>query len=544
MPLLSGSFGARRLVLCFPPSWTSSTGSPHLAVPLLAASLQSIGWQTTVFDLNWDFLASNALLISDETVRRAVATDDPKVMDGLVFDLEDRLQSIASAFGGSWNPHEGYTYRDRACRSLHKALSAAEQASPFTSFFVESAAPRILAQEPSLLGFSIASVHQIVPTLELCRVLRRAGFPGFICLGGNTITRLRDEFCARAIFEFIDGFIIYQGEQPLIELARALHDGASLSGVPQLTWRDGDVIRTNTGVAALNPDSVPTPAYDDLPVGRYGGTNHLCVMAARGCYYGKCTFCAIPFGWSPTGFAGVRSAQRVVDDMIALRGRHSISRFKFVDEALPTATMRAIARLIVEYRLDIQWEAYVRLERAWLEPDFVELMAAAGFRKGYFGVEILPSDARDVLNKKDRAHPEAVFRNCAAAGIRTHCFCMFGFPGTTRADAETTVRFLLANEAIIDTADVFPWIYAKHTIVPDVEPIIVDGEDWALDYSHRGRDGDVLDSQEVRALAEELEETVWRHAPRLLHPVYRLKGPWRDDVVETVRAAANDGRRQ
>ena len=103
---------------------------------------------------------------------------------------------------------------------------------------------------------------------------------------------------------------------------------------------------------------------------------------------------------------------------------------------------------------------------------------------------------------------------------------MFGYPGTGKDEAENTVEFLLHNRALIDTVDIFPWTYTKHTQIVGVERIERPDEDWALEYAHTSLRADSLNSEEITKLASYWEEVVWAEAPRLLHPSYRMISPW------------------
>jgi hypothetical protein len=212
--------------------------------------------------------------------------------------------------------------------------------------------------------------------------------------------------------------------------------------------------------------------------------------------------------------------------------RHGNNRFKFVDEALPVPLMRQLSEMILSDGVKVEWEAYTRLERAWANPEFVELVSAAGFKKGYFGLEVLPSTNRLLMNKKDQADPAELLTTCWRAGVKTHLFCMFGYPGTGREDAEATVRFLLERQDLIDTADIFPWTYTKHTHVLGAEPILAEGRDWALEFDHRPTQPGGLSSAEVVALANDYEEVLWQEVPRFLHPTYRLVSPWQLENAE------------
>jgi radical SAM superfamily enzyme YgiQ (UPF0313 family) len=354
-------------------------------------------------------------------------------------------------------------------------------------------------------------------------------------MGGNTVSRLAAELALPEVFELINGLISFQGEIPFLELCRALALERCLDHIPQLTWRDDSgAIKRNSHVAALDPNSVPTPDYSDLAVGEYWGENYLNIVSARGCYYGKCSFCAIPYGWGNDGYSGARSHELAYRDMLSLKERHGINRFKFVDEALSPHFMRALATRIIADGASFEWEGYVRLEPSWYDRHFVELISRAGFRKGYFGLEVVPSKRRSFLNKNDNPQPSALLSRCCEAGVKVHLFCMFGFPGTGEAEAGETTEFLLKHQHEVDTADIFPWTYAKHTNVPGVEPIVESANDLALEFNHTSRRVDVLPAETIIGLASHYEEMLWSEVPRFLHPTYRLVSPWSQRKVERM----------
>ena len=513
--------------LAFPPGWSFMTGSPHLALPLLRGFLASNGIQALTRDLNIEAAFEYHIGLDARSATRSCHPPTLANMNHPYFAAEDALMAVAKEYGGSWNAQLGFVYSDSPEKGSSSALAALDRSSPFDKL-LEHTVQDIMRQAPRLVGLCLASVTQIVPSFQLCHRLRKAGFEGFIALGGNTVSRLSNELAVRPVFALVDGLIVFQGETPLLQLCHTLEDGTPLDKVPQLIWRDAatGIIRRNGKQPVLDLNSVPPPDFAGLPVGQYWGENYLPLVAARGCYYGQCSFCAIPFGWGESRFAGARSANVAFSDMLVLMERHGINRFKFVDEALSPQFMRSLAERIVSDNVSVEWEGYVRLESVWSDQSFVDLVARAGFRKGYFGLELVPSNTRSVLNKNDDTTPEMLLKTCNSSGIRVHFFTMLGFPGTGEQEAEETVEFILDHQDDIDTADIVPWTYAKHTHVPGVEPITTPEEDWSVEFSYRGVDDGVLGSEEVREIASRYEEIVWAEAPRLLHPTYRLVSPW------------------
>jgi hypothetical protein len=517
-----------KTALFFVPGWTFLTGSPHLALPLLRSFLESNGIDVVIRDLNHEFVKTLNIEINAAHAFEACASSTLEDMNAPYFAAEDRLGEIANKHDAEWNAQIGFTYRGSPQNSSRTTIQFLTKDSPFDGFYEDSVLSMFTTQAPDLIGLCIAATQQLIPALQLAHKLRSTGYDGFIVLGGNTISRLFHELSVPWVFDIIDGLIVFQGELSLLELCRALQSDQMLDRVTNLIWRntDGKIIQNPISGNQGDLNALPPPDYSGLAIGQYWGQNYLNIVAARGCYYGKCSFCAIPFGWGPSGYAGTRSPDQTYRDMLILAELHGVSRFKFVDEALSPSFMRALSKRIIADKTGFEWEGYVRLEPAWYDSDFVAYVSRAGFRKGYFGLEIVPSNRRKLLAKNDRPQPKHLLNQCSSAGIKPHLFCMFGYPGTGEEEAAETVEFLLKHQHQIDTADIFPWTYAKHTRVPGIEPVLDPDQDWVVEYDHVSTRKDVLSSMAVKELTAKYEEIVWREVPRFLHPTYRLVSPW------------------
>lgn len=526
-----------KMCLLFPPGWSLAVGSPHLALPLLQGVLLRAGVSVLTKDLNIEVANFYGARI---TKRQAIESCNGLDLDSMntpYFQAEDLLNGIAHQFDGSWDVQLGFKYKTMSSESSRDVWNASATSSPFSTFYQERVLPWLAAENPECVGVSIATPGQLIPTFQLLRMLRTSGYDGTIVLGGNTVTRLLAELCqTKWVFDLVDVVIAFQGEVPLLQLSKVLKDHDSFERVPGAVWKDSNGIRQNKPLAHQNPNAIPTPDFSGLPVGEYWGVNYLPLVGMRGCYYGKCSFCSISYGWGAKGVADARDVGLVFDDMVKLYQRHNIRRFKFVDEAVTPKMTEALAQHILAECVQLEWEAYARFERQLLNASYTRLLGQGGLRKIYLGLETVAGSGRSGLRKNDRADlVETVLANCREAGIKVHLFCMFGFPGTTKDDAFRTVEFILRNVDLIDTVDINSFSYAKHTSVPGVQPKINPEHDWALEFDYEAT-ADSLSGQEVVKLAAECEETIWDTCPRLVHPTYRLVGAWtlHDDELDST----------
>jgi hypothetical protein len=119
-----------------------------------------------------------------------------------------------------------------------------------------------------------------------------------------------------------------------------------------------------------------------------------------------------------------------------------------------------------------------------------------------------------------------ILNACSRAGVKVHLFCMVGYPGTSRNDAEATVRFLLENESLIDTADLVGFRLDRGIEVPGIRPVRTNNSDWGMSVHYEPTQVGVLRPQEVSEIEAKCQEILWEKIPRLLHPLYRIVGHW------------------
>lgn len=511
-----------KVALLFPPSWTLTTGSVHLALPLLQGSLQAQGVETLVIDLN--IRATSAIGSYVDTTRAAAASDIATLdaMNEPYFGAEDPLNELARVYGGSWNIQTGFSFDDQPQKSTQRLFEATRRPSPFSAT-LHDAAKEIESFDPDVIGISVASEFQLVHAFSLAQIIKSAAVRAPVVLGGNVITRLLDPLkVAAGTFDFVDGLVPYGGEVALGALAAIRGDYRRFAEVPSMVWRDAGTVRENPHRLVRSSEGA-APSYHGLD-GRYWGVSYATLVNERGCYYGKCSFCAIPFGWGPNGYAGRRGLDATLADMRDVSEKTGVRRFKFVDEAIRPSLVSGLSAALPPQTFE--WEAYARLEPSFEDVGLLQAGANSGLRKLYFGLEVIPSGNRGKLGKNDYGNVAAILAACADAGVKVHFFCMVGFPGTSAGDGQRTVDFVLANHDRIDTVDVVGWGYARHTRVPGVKITAPESDDLALEYDWAPEGSEILGPEEVEALADECLDSVWNVAPKMLHPTYRLVTPW------------------
>jgi hypothetical protein len=509
-----------KAILVFPPNWSACVAGPHLALPLLAGCAKAIGWEAVTLDLSEEFYRTVATPPSRDAIVKASLAEDFDELDRLYFKWEDQLCSAPSAGDGAsgFGLLSGYPFRAMRELPLAEAARLTEQGTVYTGFYRERVLPRLSLAKPAVVGVTIASQEQMIPAVELLQLVRQALPDTFLILGGNIVTRLRGTTAFHALKSLADQTAVFQGELGFTNTLKAVSE----FGVEKARRRLPQVI----GDQQIAYNYWPVPSFSGIEFDRMVGVPMLPYVSTRGCYWGRCPFCAIPAGWSEKGYAGSAPADFVADQLFEMFIATGIPRVKFVDEAFPPSKVRPLADCLRQQDVLIEWEAYARLEPSWEDEALLEAAYKGGLRKLYFGLEQAPTANRHVFGKNDRGKPLRILENCNRVGIKVHLFCMVGHPGTTRDDAMVTVRFLLDHQHLIDTADLVGFRLDRGTTVPRVRAIPNSKCDWEMAMKYEPTEEGVLTSAEVDELEVECQEILWENCPRLLHPLYRLAGNW------------------
>ncbi|MCB0189834.1 MAG: cobalamin-dependent protein, partial [Caldilineaceae bacterium] len=182
----------------------------------------------------------------------------------------------------------------------------------FLDYFRQGVIRDIAKEAPDVVGISIPSMPQMLAGMTLAHLIKEAGLPCHVTVGGPHISMLRDPLTKTpTLFTLIDSAVVLDGEEALLQLVRTVANGDSLATVPNLIYRDDDQIRVNERRAPEKIKNLPLPDFDGLPLGRYLAPQQaLPLLTARGCYFGKCAFCNTGYGIDET-FSQLQAEQVV-----------------------------------------------------------------------------------------------------------------------------------------------------------------------------------------------------------------------------------------
>ena len=431
----------------------SSPLHPQLNLPLLKGYLGANGYSSTVIDCNIDFFNKFMGDCRPNLVDPAYLENPLQLLESynnIEALLLERSQEFDQLGVGLRNLSMKY---DRTMFGSVAAATHDELANPFISYFDQIISERILPASPKIVGIATTFQDQIIPTFTLASRIRLAAPRVKIVLGGQMITRCYESlFKSNHLRDLFDYLVLWDGEVPLLNIHR--YEISSEDVVfTNVISRDGDLSNVNR-----RSESIPgkflsfSPDFTDIDYNDYWFPEYLIpLQTTRGCY-ARCSFCAIPYG---SNRYRVRDAVAVVDEIQSIQnetferyGRRAVY-FKFMEDTSAPSTLLEVSDLISERGLDVQWETFARLEKAFVAPGVMERLYAGGCRKIHWGLETSDPDILQEMNKKtEQSYTDEVLRLSGAAGILNFCFVLVGFPGETEKSREMLVDYIVGNEDI------------------------------------------------------------------------------------------------
>lgn len=568
-----------KVFLVFPPNWTPSM--PHLALPTLTAYLRRRGIEVIQRDLNAEVF--DHLLTADHlqgTLDRlghlrprvggppaadlawarqhgarlvaTVETAKATIRSEAFYDGERSLpafETVLAALRLTSLPYypaalelQSYqsAYRPDSSASILRAVDDRDR-NMFVDLFEELVLPDLRREDPDVIGISIPCVNQVIAAMTLARLVKREGLRAHVTIGGPMVSIWREQLpVARPMFDLIDSAVVFDGEEPLLQLCASLAEGRSLDAVPNLIFRDGEEIYTTVRREPEKIADVPPPDFDGLPLDRYLAPELVLPLAmARGCYFGKCAFCNVGYG-EAEAFSQLRG-EELLDRMLTLGAKHGSRRIFFVDEAMPPRLMRAIAPRLIELGVPLRWGGCMRFERV-LDRTFLETSARAGCAMILFGLETASERMMDRMIKGTRLENVArILEESHQAGIWNHTFFFFGFPGETIDDAQETVDFVYRNGERINSAAMGTFLlerYAPAHTYPKafgVKRIVERPEaDLAFYFDYEVESG--MDA----ATAETVTSSVERALPRKPYPQFYVSDVYRFLYATRLQETSGD----
>jgi len=323
-------------------------------------------------------------------------------------------------------------------------------------------------RRPAVIAMGEEAVS-CVESLRLARLARSLGAK--VVAGGCFFGHVAPQVLRTSL---VDVVVHGEGENTVVELATALRENsaAALETVAGISFlRAGEVVRTKPRPLIKQLDDLPMPAWDLLPMARYGAgsRNHpglAAIESSRGCFE-ACDFCVL---WRQMGHfvaektlpqVRFKSAARLLEEIkIQTRdfGRRHLGWVDPCFNAHPRLPAE-LAEALLRENLAVGQSAWVRADGIVRDARSGALatMVRGGLNEVYVGVERPDNDGLKAVHKSTtipvlREAFEILARDVPA--VFTLGTFIYGLPGDTPETVRAIVR--LAHELKLDQAFFIP----------------------------------------------------------------------------------------
>ena len=414
------------------PPFSPNTSNPLLGPAVLKAHAEDAGFPMRCIDLNLQYIS----MFADNTSHRTHAVGD--------HDADERtIDSARESFIQSLYLPEIDACRIPCCDDPNSSLphSFAELESSIRRIMEDGFWPKFFEQhifsdnpQPAVLGLSVMGPTQVPLSLVLASLSKEHWPETLVIAGGSHITLLasrieRDERYAGAIDFFVPG----HSEGVLVKTLVHLREGNDLDLKGLL--RAGHKWSRSQELA---PEDRLAPVFEEGELTYYKrGRLTLPVQLARGCAYGRCTYCTYPVVEQFEKVAVEQMAHRFVPSLLT----YSPDCISVKDSLLTMASMTGFSQVLNELGADVTWSATTKVHSA-MTPQFMRTLADSGCRTLEMGVETIHESTQKFFDKVEPLENiDAAVDAALSADISVVINMIYGIPGETIEDAHKQLRW-------------------------------------------------------------------------------------------------------
>jgi ribosomal peptide maturation radical SAM protein 1 len=415
---------------------------PAIGPSLLKSHLEGIGVSSRIVYLNMRF----ARLLGEQDYEHLAERMPAQSLAG-DWVFSSCLFGKRSHADAAWV--EAFAKRFAKYLRTKSALDVLKRARDLADLYLEDCLEEVDWGAYDVIGFT-STFCQHVASLALARRLKERDPRLLVAFGGGNCEGEMGLQLHRS-FPFVDFVCSGEADLSFPRLIQALIQGGDIAEISGVIFRrDGQSrCKTLTPERVRDLDTLPYPNYDDYFEQRmelWPTTTRpagVLMESSRGCWWGEkhhCIFCGLN-GMS-MAFRS-KSAERVLDEIVALNERYQPSFIAMVDNILDMHYFRDLLPQLENLEPDLQlfYET-----KANLTKDQVRMLRDAHVRTIQPGIESLSTDILRIMRKGTTAIQNIqLLKWCKEFCVEAQWNLLYGFPGENPADYKKTV-------------DIIPWI--------------------------------------------------------------------------------------
>lgn len=326
---------------------------------------------------------------------------------------------------------------------------------------------QVVNSNNDLICFSTTSPYYSLACQVAKKIKERKNIP--IVFGGMHPT-LVPELVIRE--PFIDYICLGEGEHALLDLVNMLEGGRQTTNIENIWGKESNRIIKNTLRAPEKClDKFPFPDKD-LFYNEYRDFSSVyLIFSGRGCPL-SCSFCysaLLRHLYENKGsFVRKRSVDNVIEELIAAKHKHKISKVCFLDDIF-IYDIQWLRDFSVQYRSVVKLPFSCHVSPLFVNEETVDLLSLAGCSTVCMGVQTISENIRKEYMHRNETNEQVrlAIRLFKERKIFLQIDIMLGFCGQNKNELLDIATFFNRNKP--NTLCVFPLDYLPKTEIVEIE---------------------------------------------------------------------------
>lgn len=459
-----------RILMLTTPVKCSSMQIPYCAVPLLKGQLKRAGFDVISYDYSADFFKDISSLEFLKKTYKKIKTiekkynkkDDPKIKRAYWLyrclynaikkkkPLKDSQKVLLFAF--VYFPYDYLAFNNYISQGKQFSCDINDYCfNEDVNFYISYLEDKIkkLPNDVDLICISKFPDYDLSGIFTLARLLKEKYKNKKILLGGYWFYWISQELKNRPeIFDkFCDYIIIGEGENAIVELARALKGELDISKVSNLMYKNkNNEIIQNPEYSKVDINKTAWADYSDCNFENYESkTPRISMMLSKGCYWGKCKFCT----YSNKNFQ-IKTIENAIKEIKFYYDKYKVEHILFNDDAISPKYYANLADELIKNNIKITFNSYAMFDEGF-NYEIFKKCKDAGLATLTWGLETNSRKVFDYVSKSGCFEKRAqILKDAYKAGINNVVNVIEGLPSETHRDLLETVKFLYDNSEYID----------------------------------------------------------------------------------------------
>lgn len=308
----------------------------------------------------------------------------------------------------------------------------------------------IVSNPPDLLCFSVGTDNYRWACEVAEDVKSRIKVP--VIFGGIHATAVPDRVIRN---DFVDMVCVGEGEEALVELARAMEEGTERTDVRNIWFKTADgLVKNPVRPLVQDLDMLPYPDKElfapHIPIrqGKY------MMITSRGCPY-QCSYCYnnvlrnTVYG-KERKYVRQRSVDSVIEELKAMKERYGFTNVAFMDDCF-VANRRWFREFSRRYADEVGLPYSCMAYTGQVDTEMGRLLKDTGCTRMMFGIQTMDSKTRETVLKRSFETDEKIkkaLKVCDDFGIPYSLDHIFGTPFADPSEHEKTAAFYSTTKAI------------------------------------------------------------------------------------------------